>query len=204
MRKYSVFRRVLRQIPALLAWMMVCLIGWGFVFLQINDTTQEHKLVVYFDCQLKDATKLMLRLEKESGVGSKNKNGLSGDIRKIKARPFDYNQMGFSGEGIEDDGDIFIVAESDMEAYAVCFSSLPEEFRLDSHVYELNGVPVGIKLCDAEVGAYYAADFLYYDLQQSYYLCYGTNSSHAGKTDTAAYELAKIMLGMNDENNDTE
>ncbi len=193
MRKYNGLRRVLRSVPALLAWAMLVLVIWGFVFLRLTDTDTEHKLVVYFDCELKDATALMLDMEEQMGVGGKLPYAFSerSDIRMIKARPFTYNMMGDSLDG---DGDLFVVAEGDMEVYSDWFEPLPNELTGGRALYLVDGAALGVCVGEPATGVYLFKEIVDYDLTQRYYLCLCVNSVHAGDADKAALELAETLL----------
>lgn len=98
-------------LPAVL-WAMLALLFTGFVFNQITDTVPANKIVIYADCELRNAPKLAEKLEK----------ALDGQVRMVKIHPFAYAM--FDSARLKQ-ADLYIVPDSHKTEYQEWF--LPEE-----------------------------------------------------------------------------
>ena len=112
-RPASRIRRILRQLlslfPALVLWVMAVLMFGGFVFNQITDTAPRNKIVVYADCELRNAPELAEKLEQ----------ALDGKVRMVKIHPFSYAM--FDTARISR-GDLYLVPDSHREEYRDWFA----------------------------------------------------------------------------------
>ena len=114
--KPSGVRKILRAfgrffLPAVL-WTMLAMLFTGFVFNQITDTSPESKIVIYADCEIRNAPELAEKLEK----------ALNGQIRMVKIHPFSY--VMFDSVRLKQ-ADLYIVPDSRKPDYQEWF--LPEE-----------------------------------------------------------------------------
>jgi len=131
-------RRFLRAfgrflLPAVL-WAMLAVVFTGFVFNQITDAPPKDRIVIWADCELRNAPALAEQLEKE----------LDGKIRMVKIHPFTYAM--FDSARLKQ-ADLYIVPDSRRAEYREWF--LPEE---------------GVTVYDPAAGISVASDvFLYAD-----------------------------------------
>ncbi|MBR5110745.1 MAG: hypothetical protein IK099_11155 [Clostridia bacterium] len=178
-------------IPALILWLMLSALVWGFVFTRITDTDPAHKLTLFIDTQVADATALAVRLEEHVG----------GNIRMVKVHPFTYAML--DGEQLKA-ADLFIIRADRMETYGDWLAPLPEEMRGEGPEYLRGGDAWGILAFDAESKTGLAADCVAYlvpgEPAWDYYLCFGNQSLHfptqPNAVDSAAVDAAKLLLTM--------
>ena len=90
-------------LPAVL-WGMMAVLLTGFVFNQITDTTPANKIVLYADCEVRNAPELAEKLEKELG----------GAVRMVKIHPFTYAM--FDSARLKQ-ADLFIIPDSHRAEY---------------------------------------------------------------------------------------
>ena len=182
MRKQSKWKFFLHMIPALLGWAMLMLVIWGIVFLRLDDTSKEHKLVIYADCEIKDARKLMIHLEDMSGISSdSNYIFADADIRKIKL----YTTSFFSA--LSDplkDGDLFILSEEQLLEVKDALLALSESDADAAYLL----------YADPAQNRFPLSEYLLYDPSQRYYLCLNKSSIHVGTVDEAALNLYDLLL----------
>lgn len=176
-------RRFFSLIPALVLWLMVSTLVWGFVFTRITDTDPAHKLTLFIDTQVTDATGLAVKLEEQ----------LSGNIKMVKVHPFTYAML--DGEQLKA-ADLFIIRADHMETYGDWLTPLPEEIGEDD--------AWGVRAYDAETQSGIAADCINYrplgEPDMDYYLCFGKQSRHnpslENAVDNAALDAANLLLNL--------
>ena len=134
-------------LPAVL-WAMLALVFTGFVFNQITDTAPADKIVIYADCEVRNAPELAEKLEKS----------LEGAVRMVKIHPFSYAM--FDTARLRQ-ADLYIIPDSRKEAYREWL--LPED-----------GVPVA----DPAAGLAAAPDYFLYDPAETYRIFPGSGSVH--------------------------
>ncbi len=179
----SKIRKFFSLIPALILWLMLSVLVWGFVFTRITDTDAAHKITLFIDTQVTDATGLAVKLEE----------GLGGNIKMVKVHPFTYAML--DGEQLKA-ADLFIIRADHMETYGDWLTPLPEEIR--------EGDAWGVRAYDAETQAGIAADFINYrplgEPELDYYLCFGNRSRHnpslENAVDNAALAAANLLLNL--------
>lgn len=187
----SKIRRFFSLLPALVIWLMLSVLVWGFVFTRITDTDPAHKLTLFIDTQVTDATTLAVQLEEHLG----------GNIKMAKVRPFTYAML--DGEQLKA-ADLFIIRADHMETYADWLTPLPEAMRESGQEYTREGEAWGILMYDAEAHSGTASGFIDYqppgEPEESYYLCFGNRSLHnparTDAVDSAAVDAAKLLLSM--------
>ena len=185
------FRRFLSLIPALVLWLMLSVLVWGFVFTRITDTAPARKLTLFIDTQVTDATALAVRLEE----------AISGNIRMVKVHPFTYAML--DGEQLKA-ADLFIIRADHMEIYGDWLTPLPEEMWGSGTEYVRDGAAWGILAFDAEKKTGIASGCINYlppgEPEYGYYLCFGSQSLHLqGKSnavDNAAADAARLLLNL--------
>ena len=125
---------IARQIPLLILCLMFSVLVWSFVFNLLTDTDAAHKLVVYADAELPDATGLAVRLEEGRGEA----------IRMVRVHPFTYALMD-SAELIR--ADLYLMTESDLTEYAEWLAPVPEALRGAGELFTgEDGEPYAIRL----------------------------------------------------------
>ncbi len=186
------FKKLLSLVPALVLWLMLSVLVWGFVFTRIMDTDAAHKLTLFVDAEVTDGTALAVRLEEELG----------GNIRMVKARPFSYAML--DGAQLQA-ADLFIIRADHMETYGGWLAPLPEEARGIGREYIRDGAAWGILAYDAETRSGIASGSINYqppgEPESDYYLCFGRQSLHVpgnpDAVDNAALDAVGLLLEIN-------
>ena len=188
MRKNTKLKFYLGMIPALLGWAALMLVLWGFVFLRLDDTSADHKLVIYADCDIADARELMIQLEDTCGITSESKYAFGdAEIRKIKL--FSTSFFSALSDPLKD-GDLFIITEEHLGELKDSFAPLSDGVLGAENIYE----GIGILFADPETEHFPFDHYFLYDQTQRYYLCLNAKSLHVGNQDGAALALASIFL----------
>ncbi len=184
-------RRFFSLVPVLVLWLMLSVLVWGFVFTRITDTDPAHKITLFVDSEVTDATGLAVKLEES----------LDGNIRMVKAHPFSYAML--DGSPLRA-ADLFIIRADHMETYREWLTPLPEEMRGSAAEYTLDGEPWGILAYDSKTQRGIASNYINYlppgEPEESYYLCFGNQSVHIPKqpnaVDSAAVDAGKLLLNL--------
>ena len=154
-------------LPAAL-WAMLAVVFTGFVFNQITDAAPADKIVIYADCEVRNAPELAEKLEK----------ALDGKIRMVKIHPFTYAM--FDSVRLKH-ADLYIVPDSRKAEYQEWF--LPEE---------------GLTVYDPSTGQETASSYFMYardgNLPEPYRLYPGSGSVHL--EDGLAREAAELLLSL--------
>ena len=187
----SKLRRFLSLIPALMLWLMLSVLVWGFVFTRITDTDPAHKISLFIDSEVTDATGLAVQLEEH----------LDGNISIVKVHPFTYAML--DGGQLEA-SDLFIIRADHMETYGEWLTPLPEDMRGVYPEYNLDGVPFGVKAYDAESKKGITTEYINYlplsEPEEDYYLCFGQKGVHLASldnaVDNAAVDAVKVLLNL--------
>ena len=90
-------------LPAVI-WTMMAVLLTGFIFNQITDTAPKYKLVLYADCEIRNAPELAEKMEK----------ALEGAVRMVKIHPFTYAM--FDSTRMKQ-ADLFIIPDSRKAEY---------------------------------------------------------------------------------------
>lgn len=180
-----VIKNILSQLHVYLVWLILGVVGWGFVFGIVTDAPAEKKLVLYAEVESIRDRELATRLEENRPRG----------IRFVQVHSFDY--VMFDEAGLLS-ADLFIVPAGNAEAYRDSFLPLDRsKLPLDTPaLLELDGEACGIPVWDGEQGC--AAAYIGYGAEE-YYLFLGANSLHAGEIDDAAYWLIGEIIQMKNE-----
>lgn len=185
----SKMKKLLSLVPALVLWFMLSVLVWGFVFTRVTDTDPAHKITLFVDAEVTDATALAVRLEEH----------LNGNIRMAKVHPFTYAML---DGGELRAADLFIIRADHMETYQEWLVPLPEDMRGNAPEYSQENVPWGILAYDAEAQAGIALGYINYlppgEPEANYYLCFGNQSVHIATqenaVDNAALDAANLLL----------
>ena len=185
------FRKFLSLIPLLILWLMLSVLVWGFVFTRITDTDPAHKLTLFIDTEVTDATGLAVKLEEN----------LTGNIRMVKVHPFSYAML---DGGPLRSADLFIICADHMETYREWLSPLPQEMRGSEAEYALDGESWGILAYDSKTQTGIASNHINYlppgEPEKDYYLCFGNQTVHRSDRpdaiDNAAVDAAKLLMNL--------
>jgi len=176
-------RILFRLLPLFVLWGMMVPIFTGFVFTRITDTDAAHKITVYVDAELRDASELAARLEKS----------VSDPVRMVKVHPFTYALFG--SDALKQ-ADLYIVPASHVEEYRDWFAPLPEEMASLAS----DRVPDGIPVFDPAAGRNAAGSWILYHSSsgesEPYFLFFGQNSLHLA--DHATTGVARVLLALTD------
>ena len=175
-RRGTLLRTVSRFFPAAVLWAMAAVIGTGFVFSLRTETDPEHKIVIFADCEIRNAAGLAEQLEK----------GLDGAVRMVKIHPFSY--VMFDGEQLKS-GDLFLVPDSRLDQYAEWFRPLADTPK--------EGFPV----FDPDSRLTVAGDWFQYAPDgtepEPWRLYFGADSPH--REDGLALRAAELLLALRNE-----
>ena len=182
-------RRFFSLVPALILWLMLSVLVWGFVFTRITDTDPAHKITLFVDAEVTDATALAVRLEEKLG----------GNIRMVKVHPFNYAML--DGSPLRA-ADLFIIRADHMETYQDWLLPLPEPLSGMEGEYVSRDISWGLLAYNAEIKSGVAADCINYqplgEPAADYYLCFGNQSRHIrtqpDAVDNAAADTAAILM----------
>ena len=162
-------------------WIMLALLVGGFVFNQITETSEDRKITIFADAELRNAPALAEELER----------GLQPPVRMVKIHPFSYAM--FNGEALRR-ADLYIVPASRTEEYREWFAPLPEELRDREDPLQ----PGGIRVRDPESGLAVRGETILYDASlpepEVYWLFFGKNSLHLTEEDRNAVLAAQGLL----------
>ena len=184
-------RKFFSLVPALILWLMLSVLVWGFVFTRITDTDPAHKLTLFIDCQVPGDVALAVQLEE----------GLGGNIRMVKVHPFSYAML--DGEQLKN-ADLYIIREDDLDTYREWLTPLPDDIQDKEKVYRAEGQAWGVLIYDAETKTGTAQDDIQYETpgmdSVNYYLCFGSASRHLAANenaaDNAAVDAARLLLSL--------
>ncbi len=182
-------RKFFSLVPALVLWLVLSVLIWGFVFTRITDTDPTHKLTLFIDAQAPGDVALAVRLEE----------GLGGNIRMVKVHPFSYAML--DGEQLKN-ADLYIIREDNMDTYREWLTPLPEDMRGEEKTYRAAGQAWGLLIYDAQAKTGSAQDDIQYETpgmaSVNYYLCFGSSSRHLvtneNAADNAAVDAARLLL----------
>jgi len=188
MKKKKLF---LSLIPAMLMWLVLSVIGWGFVYARVTTYAPEEKIALYVDGQVPGQKAMRLEMETVQQTG----------IRAVEVRPFSYAMFG--ADELRN-ADLFIIPEGNIQTYLECFAPWPEGMEEEGSFYTENNTRWGLKIFDAKTGEGAAKRFIAYDAGmyagQDYYLFFGNLSRHVtenqGAADDAALAYARYLLNM--------
>ena len=201
-------KNVFSQLHSFILWLMFSVVFWGWIFTIVTDAPAEEKVTVYcYVSEIRDKD-LAVALEENRPDG----------IRMIKVHPFDYVMMNI--ERMED-GDIFILPESQIETYAELLADADSgaaagndgdggvagdadsgdmSSSVDGNAAESSDtagaivdISDGFLIYDAAAGSGGAAQYIGYE-GEDYYLFLGARSAHL--EDGKALEVARRLLDM--------
>ena len=102
-------RKLLRQFPAMLLWLVISVVFWCWVFTFLTDTAPKNKIALFIDAPSCRDTELALEMEKSMPDG----------IRMVKVHPFSYAML--DSEQITG-ADLYILRRSEIEQYGDWFA----------------------------------------------------------------------------------
>ena len=201
-------KNVFSQLHSFVLWLMFSAVFWGWIFTIVTDAPAEEKVTVYcYVSEIRDKD-LAVALEENRPEG----------IRMIKVHPFDYVMMNI--ERMED-GDIFILPESQIETYSELLADAAGGAAAGSDMkgsvagaadsgdmsssMDGNGAESidtadgsadssdGFLIYDAAAGSGGAAQYIGYG-DEDYYLFLGARSVHI--EDGKALEVVRQLLDM--------
>lgn len=175
--------RLMNLVPLMLLWLVLSVIGWGFVFTRITTYAPEEKIALYVDGEVPLGKELAAYLYEEKQEG----------IKTVEVRPFTYAMFG--GDELRN-ADLFIIPEESVDTYLECFAPWPEGLATEGMFYARDGVNLGLQVYDTEGKVGVADGFIAYEntlyLPQNYYLFFGNQSAHL--EDGLAVKYAQRLL----------
>lgn len=183
-------KEILRNWHRYVVWTLVSVMFWSWVVVRITDALPKNKVVLYADLYEIDGKAVEAAVEPDLPEG----------IRFMEVNMFD--SMLFQPTAVLT-GDLYLVPEMDIEAYAASFLPLDRSLFEGAAFYEYEGNPIGVCVFDPDGSAAVGADMIGYFPDQKCYLCINRESKHIGKVndspDDAAIVLAKAFFNINKE-----
>ena len=175
----------LSLIPAMLMWLVLSVIGWGFVYARVTTYAPEEKIALYVDGQVPGQKAMGLEMETVQQTG----------IRAVEVRPFSYAMFG--ADELRN-ADLFIIPRENLDLYRECFAPWPKGMETEGVFHAWDGVNYGLKVYDAETKEGMAKSYILYEnhlyVPQDYYLFFGNQSVHM--EDGLAVEYANRLLNI--------
>ena len=174
---------ILKNWHRYLLWLTVSFFFWAWIFTLITDAPAAKKLVLYADCPAMERQALDDALEAD----------MPDSVRFVEARVFSDEMFQPSNLAR---GDLFIIAESDMEQYLNTFSftSLDPTAFPGLPVYAFEGQTIGVCVYDEGADLHSGSDYLAYLPGETYYLFFNAESAHL--SDGAARQAARTFLAL--------
>lgn len=175
------FKKIMNLVPLMLLWLMLSAFVWSWIFTFLTEAPAEEKIVLFVECDVYESTHLSAKMEEFSYPG----------IRMAQVKPFSYSMM--SSKAIRA-SDLYIVSEPGMTEYLEWFMPLPENALSIGEVYEIGGVPYGIKVYDGKTQDGRLKNHIAYsDINgepADYYLAFGNASVHVKGNPLSADDAA--------------
>lgn len=162
----KIVKRILSQLHSFVLWLLISALFWSWIFTFVTDTSAERKVTLYCKVPAMQDVDLAAALEERMPEG----------LKMIQAHSFDYVMFGTDAFY---QGDLFIVPESEIEAYAELL--VPVEGEQGARVYDAS----------AAIGA--ATAYISYG-EEDYYLFLGAGSVHL--EDGKALEVARALMAL--------
>ena len=179
-----VLRHIFSRFYAYVLWFFVAFLICGLVFSRLGDADAAHKVTLFVDVPSMRDVELAAALEEELPEG----------VRMIKVHPFSYAM--FDSENLLG-ADLYIVPESEAEAYSGSFRSVEGAGFDPSGGYVRDGELWGIKVWDAASRTGIATEYIRYP-DEDCWLFINAKSVHAavltGTGDDAALAVARALL----------
>ena len=178
---------ILKNWHRYLLWLVVSFFLWAWIFTMITDAPAAKKLVLYADCPAMEREALDAELEK----------GMPDHIRFVEARIFS-DEM-FQPSNLTS-GDVFILSSQQIDRYLPGCISLPEAVFPGLPLFETEGKPYGVCVCDETKGIAVGTRYVAYLPGETYYLFFNAASRHLGdwngSPDDAAIIAAREFLAL--------
>ena len=181
-RVLDALKRFFSGVHNYVLWLLISVFLFGFVFTRLTDTAPERKVTVFIDAYAVEDTALAAVLERAAPES----------IRMVKVHPFSYAM--FDTNTLRS-ADIFLVKERDAAQYLPDFQ--PMTPWSEGVFYRADGEIWGVRVYDASRGEGAADSYIAYAVDgvpaEDYYLFFGKESLHTGKSDDAAYRIAAAL-----------
>ena len=176
------FKNLGSIITAILAWIVLSTIFWGWLFNLVTDTTPAHKVTFFIESEALEDDELAFLLEEDMPEG----------IKMIKVHPFSF---AFFDSNTLLSADVYIVKKSNIEQYRDSFAPLDGALSSGEYgdVYAIDSEPYGIKVYDAATGEGILSSFATYP-DEDCYLFIGSASAHL--EDGISYIYAERLLNI--------
>ncbi len=173
-------KEILRNWHRYVVWVLVSVMFWSWIVVRITDALPKNKVVLYADLYEIDEKALEQAVE----------NDLPEGIRFLEVNLFDG--MLFQPTAVLS-GDLYLVPESDMEAYGASFLPLSREAYPGASFYERDGEAIGVCVFDPSGSVAVAADRIGYFPDQRCYLCINRESGHIGSQNDSPDDAALVL-----------
>lgn len=179
-----VLRSILSRFYLYILWAFLALLVCGTVFTRLDDAPPAKKVTLFADVPAVEDRALAWELERSAPP----------EIRKVKVHPFSYAM--FDSENLLG-ADLYIVPESEAEAYSGSFRSVEGAGFDPAGGYVRDGELWGIKVWDAASRTGIATEYIRYP-DEDCWLFINAKSVHVaaltGTGDDAALAVARALL----------
>ena len=179
-------RSILSRLYFYILWAFLAVLVCGLLFSRLDDAPADEKVTLFADVPAVEDRALAWQLEQTAPP----------PIRKVKVHPFSYamfdtaNLLG---------ADLYIIPESEVEAYSGSFRSLEGAGFDPTGGYVRDGELWGVKVWDAGSRSGVAPDYIRYPDEDCYLFVHpvsGHIASLTGTGDDAALALARTLLAI--------
>ena len=176
---------ILKNWHRYLLWATVSFFFWAWIFTFLTDAPAQKKLVLYADAPAMERDALAAALEQD----------MPAHIRFVEARVFSDEMFQPSNLAR---GDVYIIAESDMEQYFNTFTLAPLDPAAfpGLPLYELEGQAYGVCVYNEDACIHSGSKYLAYLPGETYYLFFNAGSKHLTAADGASMQAARAFLAL--------
>lgn len=181
----SKIKKLFHLIPLLLAWLVLSVIFWGWIFTIVTNIPPGQRIVIAVDAKVNDPKGIAVELEQTR----------PDMIRQVRVLPFTYAVM--STAELEK-ADLFVISERDMEELEEWFLPLTEKYIALQPAKQERYNGFGILMEKTP----YDSNVLYENnkdgSEMHYYLCLGNKGGHIqddGQVDRAVDYYLTLLLG---------
>lgn len=194
----NILRNIKNNLHIYMLWILASLLLWGFILVNITTPSQDKRVTIFINSYACETERIEEKL---------NENKPS-NLRKIFVHEFTY--ASFASNSIED-GDIYIIKESEYTKYSPDFIALNNDFVSSHSTYDYysdsNGTDFGIKVYDKTTHKGIFKDYIQYTYpedgvyeEENYFLFFNKKSIHIGNlndsSSNSAITIVEQMLDM--------
>lgn len=183
-------KRILHDWHRYVLWAMLSVLIWAWIFSLVTKAPASKKVQLFAELPAMRSEALEIALEREKPDG----------IAYVQAAQFDYAMIDQT-EVLY--GDLYLVPESNAEAYLASFAPIDRRLFPGASFYESQGKAYGLLVYDEETGLSVGGEYVAYVPGERCYLFFRAESQHLGawngSPDDAAIRIAQNYLRLGEE-----